>query len=98
MVAQAEVINNPDKKRFELPLGEDVAVIEYLKVGTTYILNHTEVPESVEGQGVGSRLASGALELIRSESSTVAPLCPFMKAYIQRHPEYQDLIKLRSAG
>jgi predicted GNAT family acetyltransferase len=95
--ADAGVTNNAASSRFELAVGDAVAVIEYLKVGATYILNHTEVPEVLEGQGVGSRLVQGALERVRAEGATIAPLCPFIKGYLERHPEYQDLVRLRSA-
>lgn len=65
---------------------------DYKLSGGTIVFMHTEVPESLEGQGVGSALVRGALEHAREQGYGVAPLCPFVAAYIRRHPEYQDLV------
>jgi predicted GNAT family acetyltransferase len=51
---------------------------------------HTEVSPTVEGEGLGSRLVSGALDDIRARGLEVVPLCPVAAAYIRRHPEYAD--------
>lgn len=53
---------------------------------------HTEVSSQFEGQGVGSALARGALDDVRALGEQVVAECPFIKAYIDRHPEYQDLL------
>jgi predicted GNAT family acetyltransferase len=52
---------------------------------------HTEVPKALEGRGIGSALIRGVLDIARSEGLKVNPLCPFAKAYIEKHPEYVDL-------
>jgi predicted GNAT family acetyltransferase len=56
------------------------------------VLVHTEVAPSAEGAGVGSRLVRGALDDVRARGLRVAPLCPFVREYIRRHPEYADLV------
>lgn len=84
----------PEKNRFEAETGAGTAVAEYMRVGNTLIFTHTEVPEALEGQGVGSALVKYALEYVRTEGLTASPLCPFVKSYIQRHPEYQDLVRM----
>ncbi len=86
--------HNEAHNRFEAELDGETAVAQYMLVGNTYIMTHTEVPEVFEGQGVGSQLVSYALEQIRAEGKQVAPLCPFVKAYIERHPEYRTLVKM----
>ena len=53
---------------------------------------HTEVDEALEGRGLGSRLVATALEDARREGLEVVPLCPFVAAFIDRHPEYQDVV------
>lgn len=53
---------------------------------------HTEVSPELEGQGVGSALARGALDDVHSLGEKIVPRCPFVKAYVDRHPEYQDLL------
>jgi predicted GNAT family acetyltransferase len=55
-------------------------------------LLHTEVDESVEGRGLGSMLAAGALADVRRQGLEVVPLCPFMAHYIATHPEVHDLL------
>jgi hypothetical protein len=54
---------------------------------------HTEVPKALEGRGIGSGLIRGVLDAARSEGLKVKPVCPFAKAYIERHPEYADLLQ-----
>ena len=60
--------------------------------GDVITFTHTEVDDRMEGHGVGSRLAHAALEDVRSQGKQVRPLCAFIAAYIQRHPEFQDLV------
>ena len=85
-----ELVNNQaaPKKRFELHIGDQIAFIDYIinKQGTIY-LTHTEVPVSLEGQGVGSAIVSKTLAYVRSQNLKMAPLCPFVAAYLKRHPE-----------
>ncbi len=57
------------------------------------VLTHTEVEEAAEGNGVGSRLAHDALEHARATGQQIVALCPFVRAYLTRHPEYQDLVR-----
>jgi hypothetical protein len=68
-------------------------VIQYATEPGTVVLVHTEVSPTVEGEGLGSRLVSGALDDIRARGLEVVPLCPFAAAYIRRHPEYADLVE-----
>lgn len=65
---------------------------EYQKTAELIVFTHTEVDAGLEGQGVGSRLAGGALDDVRGSGLAVLPLCPFIKAYVSRHREYVDLL------
>jgi predicted GNAT family acetyltransferase len=56
------------------------------------IIDHTEVPDAFRGQGVGVKLAEHAVEAARAGGWKVIPLCPFFKAQLQRHPEWQDIV------
>ncbi|HWV78594.1 MAG TPA: GNAT family N-acetyltransferase [Isoptericola sp.] len=56
------------------------------------VFTHTEVDPEFEGRGIGSQLAAGALDQVRAAGEKIVPLCPFIKAYVQRHPEYADLL------
>ena len=53
---------------------------------------HTEVPKELEGRGIGSALVRGLLEIARAQGLKVQAVCPFVKAYLDRHPEYADLL------
>lgn len=89
------VRNNTADRRFELMIDGKLSMIEYLMAdqNTAIVFAHTEVPEELEGRGIASRLAKAALEFAKSKELAVIPLCPFVKSYIQRHPEYQPLVK-----
>lgn len=89
------VVRNTERSRFELTVGEATALLEYVRVGRAYILTHTEVPECLEGQGVGGALIEGALAQIRAEGATITPLCPFVRGYLERHPAYRQLVQPR---
>ena len=89
----SEVKDNPAMGRFEIAGGGAVAFVEYERTGGGRIaLLHTEVPEASSGQGVGSKLVRGVLDAVRAEGLKVVPRCEFVAAYIERHPEYRDLL------
>lgn len=91
-MADQNVIDNEAERRFELAEGGSTAIASYRIEGDTISFTHTLVPEEIEGQGVGSRLVRGALDQVREKGLRVVPLCYFVKGYIERHPEYQDLL------
>jgi uncharacterized protein len=86
------VKNDAVEHRFEVALGDKLGVIRYRKRHTVYIMVHTEVPKEYGGQGIADHLAHEALEQVKAEGGNVVPLCPFVNAYIRRHPEYQSLV------
>jgi predicted GNAT family acetyltransferase len=99
-VAEGEYVvrDNADELRYEILLDGDVlGEIRYWTQPDAVVLVHTEVASAVEGKGVGTRLVAGALEDIRARGLGVVPLCPFVSAYIRRHPEESDLVVRRSA-
>jgi predicted GNAT family acetyltransferase len=87
-----DVIDRPDKSRFELPVAGDVAVAYYRLDGDRLTLTHTEVPQHLSGQGIGSRLAKGVFESLSAGGRKVVAECPFMAGYASRHPEYARLL------
>lgn len=87
----SEIRDNPGSGRFELDAGAGVAFAEYVLQDGVLEIRHTEVPQELEGQGIGSRLARGVLEIARARGLKVVPRCPFVAAYMRRHPEYEDL-------
>ena len=87
------VRNNPDELRYEiLRDGRLLGEIRYRIDTGVVTLVHTEVKPAAEGQGVGSRLVAGALEDIRARGLSLEPVCPFVRAYLARHPEHSDLV------
>ncbi|RDV01322.1 GNAT family N-acetyltransferase [Undibacter mobilis] len=85
------VRDNPSRNRFELQTAAGLAIANYRRDDLTITITHTEVPRAVEGRGIGSALVKGMLDEIRREGRKVVPLCSFVRAYINRHPEYRDL-------
>lgn len=84
------VTDNPAAKRFEAHLdGELAGIAEYQLTDELMVFTHTEVEPAFEGRGVGSALARTALDQLRTEGTRKAlAVCPFIKGWIQRHPEY----------
>jgi predicted GNAT family acetyltransferase len=72
--------------------GSIVASALYKVRDSTWIFFHTEVDEVHSGEGIASALARFALDDVRAQGGRVVPICPFVAAFIRRHPEYQDLV------
>lgn len=92
MATPDDVTRNDARTRFELSVDGKLAVSEYNRLANAVMFTHTEVPEALEGQGVGGMLVRGALDDVRAQGLQVIPLCPFVAAFIRRHPEYLDLL------
>jgi len=91
-VKNLAVQNNVTARRFEAQLGDQLALIDYRKHGSVYVFTHAEVPSAFRGLGIADRMAYVALETARAEGAQVVPQCPFVRAYIRRHKEYQPLV------
>ena len=78
--------------RFEIERNGEIAYLEYALAGKVLELIHTEVPESMRGQGVASELAQSALEWARENRVRVDVICPLVAGYVGKHPEYSDLL------
>jgi uncharacterized protein len=89
-----EVIDDPSRSRFEILVdGEPAGLATYrLRPGTIVFL-HTEIGDEYEGKGLGSVLVEAALDSARSRGLRVVPSCPFVRAWIERHPDYADLVR-----
>jgi predicted GNAT family acetyltransferase len=92
-VQSLEVRNNTEEEQFEVPLNDgDLGVIVYRMHGEdVYVMLHTEVPPAYGGKGIADKLVHDALDMVRAEGKKVIAICPYVKAYIKRHPDYQDL-------
>lgn len=87
------LVDNAVQSRFEL-WSEDqrLAHVEYRVEDDTMVLPHTEVEPGHDGEGLGARVARGALDAARERELTVQPDCTFVAGYIEKHPEYADLL------
>ena len=85
------VVHNIDAHRFELILNGHTAVLDYVLTGNIITFTHTGVPPAIEGRGIGSKLVKAGLEYARLQGLKVKTTCWFVRKYLQRHPEYQDL-------
>jgi uncharacterized protein len=83
--------DNVARSRFELGAEGARGFIDYHRAGAILRLNHAEVPAALAGHGLGTRLVSETLDLIRARGERMVPVCPFVKAFIRRHPAYADL-------
>ncbi|MCW2919348.1 MAG: family N-acetyltransferase [Actinomycetia bacterium] len=93
MSMSAEITNNAAQNRYEIHQDGSLAgFAEYRLRDDRVIFTHTEIDPSYEGQGLGGKLARGALDDVRATGRKAVPLCPFIKAYIGKHPEYKDLV------
>ncbi|MGH2583765.1 MAG: GNAT family N-acetyltransferase [Dehalococcoidia bacterium] len=86
------VDTNEAAQRYEARVDGELSIIQYSRDGDRIVFVHTEVPPALEGRGIASTLARAALEDARARDLKVVPLCPFVRAYIQRHPEYLPLV------
>jgi predicted GNAT family acetyltransferase len=88
-----EVVDNAESARYEVLLdGESVGFAAYHHTADGVLLPHAEVRPELNGQGIGSELAKGALDDIRRQGLRAVPLCPFIVDYVRKHPEYNDLV------
>ena len=90
--SDAEFRDNAQARRFELHTGGHTAAIHYEPMEGGLVFVHTLVPKALEGQGVGGRLVKAALSEARDRGLKVRPDCPFVAAYVARHPEFADLM------
>jgi predicted GNAT family acetyltransferase len=105
-VAELRIVDNPKQERYEARIGRRVLGFStYRRVGDRIVFIHTETDPEAKGRGIATHLAAGALDDVRTRDLKVTPKCPFIAAYIKRHPAYQDLVvnmeelrQRRSAG
>ena len=83
------VLDNPALSRFELPIDGQTAFLSYERTPGSLRLIHTEVPEAFRGRGFGETLVKGVLEAARAEGVRVVAVCPFVRAYLRKHPAPQ---------
>jgi len=84
--------HDPDSRRFTTQVDGHEAELIYRQQGARLIIDHTGVPEAIGGRGIAGELVKAALDYARAEGLRVVPACSYSAAYVQRHPEYADLV------
>jgi uncharacterized protein len=87
-----EVTHDGDRRRFALEEEGETAILTYALRDGVIVFTHTIVPDALEGRGIGSRLVRAGLEYARGEGLKVVPQCSFVRGWIERHQEAQDLL------
>lgn len=91
-MAEPEIHDNPEAKRYELEVDGQMAVVTYNLSPPNLMITETLVPVPLEGRGIASRMAKYVLEDARRRELLVLPVCPFFSSYLQKHPEWADVV------
>jgi predicted GNAT family acetyltransferase len=89
---EGEVVNNEALGQYELRIDGHTAIAAYRAHPDHLTFYHTEVPEALEGRGIGKRLIKAALDDVRRRGLKIVATCPFVHHYIETHPEERDLL------
>lgn len=98
MANPPEVHHNSAEHRFEVAEDGHLAELDYTRTGNRIVFTHTGVPAALEGRGIGSALARTALDYATDEQLDIVALCPFVRGYLEKHPEYRTAAKGSSGG
>lgn len=91
--SEPTVRNDPAADRYEIVEGDRVlGIAAYHHRGSTLVFTHTEVDPDSGHSGLGSTLVRAALDEVRSQGRTIVASCPFVSGWIERHPDYADLV------
>jgi predicted GNAT family acetyltransferase len=81
------VIDNVDRRRFELSVDGVLATLSYIRKPQSLVLVHTEVPDELSGRGLGGQLVAAAVESANAAGLAIDARCPFARSWLDRHPE-----------
>jgi uncharacterized protein len=86
MADDVEVRDDRAAQRFEMSVDGELAVLEYERKDGAMVFNHTEVPEQFRGRGYGEMLVKAGLDAARAEGLRIVAVCPYVRAYLRKHP------------
>lgn len=93
------VIRNDEQSRYEAQVEySNVGHLDFEDLGDALMLTHTEIQAEAEGEGYGTELVRGALDDIREQGKLVVPQCSFVAAFIDKNPEYRELVHPNQRG
>lgn len=93
-----EVTKNEAQNQYEMEFDGYKGLVQYKETDGVYAITHTEVAPELEGKGVGSALVEKTLAKIESDGKKILPYCPFVSAYIKKHPDWKRLVDERFEG
>ena len=88
----AEVQHNVSRARFELRVLGQLSIAQYQMIDGVMWLTHTETPPKLQGRGLAAKVVRAALDHARAHRLQVRPACSYVRTYLRRHPELQDLV------
>ena len=92
-MSEPTVVNNPETSRYEISVdGVLAGFTEYYEEGDILVFPHTEIAPDFNGQGLAAILVTQALDDVRAKGRLIRPDCPYVAAFIAKHPDYQDLV------
>lgn len=87
MTEPTQVVDNPGASRFELTVDGHTAELTYRRTPGRLVLEHTGVPDELEGRGIGGTLVGAAVDVAAARGEAVMPQCDFARSWLERHPE-----------
>ncbi|MBK1438523.1 N-acetyltransferase [Parapedobacter sp. ISTM3] len=90
---QMPIVKDETQRQYQLTIDGQVAFIDYKQHGKRVYLIHTEVPATLEGRGVAASLVGKVFTHIEQNGELLIPLCPYVQAYLKRHPEWNHLME-----
>jgi uncharacterized protein len=91
----SDVFHNVAQQRFELRVGDALCRVDYRLSPGKLVIYHSEVPQALERRGLAALMTRAALDFARSQNLRVEPRCPYTATFVQKHPEYADLLAPR---
>ncbi|MDX1270553.1 GNAT family N-acetyltransferase [Bizionia paragorgiae] len=86
------LVKNEEKKRFEIEIDGHFAFINYGEFGSQIALVHTETDPELAGKGAASAVVEKTLHYLEDKNIDLLPFCPYVFAYIKKHPEWKRVV------